>query len=373
MSFPQHDSSNELLDAFAARFVNRTRPYAVQQEDGTYRWRYEEVTSLMVSAQLQGELTLALSSSNEAGQCRWVCLDVDAQDGLPHLLRIRATLAQRGQPALVEAIRRGGHLWLFLEGPQLVATVRAAIYVALDVVRLEVPKLPDFELYPDETNAPHTFGHAVRLPLGVHRLTGGRYALFDEYGLPCAFTSNNAALQFAIGWPNVPMSVVLDLAATWVDTLGKPVDSASIQVQAPCAPGDRTQSSKVSTRSIVIRWVDAEISPLDLLDELAPDTEMLRRGQGYLGWCPFHDDRAADGHGHPGTPSFYVVHNARYGWSWRCLSTNCVHSQGPMRHTFRLLQELTSLDTLATIQLAAERWSQINGRLEQYAQDRGGN
>jgi hypothetical protein len=106
----------------------------------------------------------------------------------------------------------------------------------------------------------------------------------------------------------------------------------------------------------VIRWVDAHVSPLTVLDELAPTSAPHRSGQGYLAWCPFHDDRAPDAGGCPGTPSFYVVHNARFGWSWRCLSPNCLHHSGPLRHTFRLFQELLQLDVRAAIRAAAVHW-----------------
>jgi hypothetical protein len=110
----------------------------------------------------------------------------------------------------------------------------------------------------------------------------------------------------------------------------------------------------------MIRWVDAHISPLDLLAEYAPDTQMRPRGQGYLGWCPFHDDKALDAQGQPGTSSFYVVHNARHGWSWRCLSTNCRHHDGPMRHSFRLFQELNGLDVAGALVVAVLRWPEAD-------------
>ena len=106
----------------------------------------------------------------------------------------------------------------------------------------------------------------------------------------------------------------------------------------------------------MIRWVDAYISPLDLLAEYAPGAQMRRQGEGYLGWCPFHDDTAPDACGQPGTPSFYVVHNGRYGWSWRCLSTNCPQHEGPMRHSFRLFQELNGLDVAGALVVAVLRW-----------------
>jgi hypothetical protein len=114
----------------------------------------------------------------------------------------------------------------------------------------------------------------------------------------------------------------------------------------------------------VIRWVDAHVSPLDLLDELCPQSEMRIAGQGFVGWCPFHDDRAPDERGEPGTPSFYVVHNARYGWSWRCLSSNCAYAEGPMKHSFRLLQELLGLDVRSAIGAAYARWIGELGNLD---------
>src|SRR5262249_2947583 len=114
----------------------------------------------------------------------------------------------------------------------------------------------------------------------------------------------------------------------------------SDQAIHPPAPAyaPSSMSAPFSTTSAVIRWVDAQVNLLDLLEELAPATDMRLAGQGYLGWCPFHDDQAPDAAGDPGTPSFYVIHNSRYGWSWRCLSTNCAPSERPMRHSFRLFQ-----------------------------------
>jgi len=111
----------------------------------------------------------------------------------------------------------------------------------------------------------------------------------------------------------------------------------------------------------VICWVDAHVSPLDLLDELCPQSEMRVTGQGFLGWCPFHDDRAPDERGEAGTASFYVVHNRRHGWSWRCLSSNCPFAEGPMKHSFRLLQELLGLDARAAIGAACARWPDVAG------------
>jgi hypothetical protein len=116
----------------------------------------------------------------------------------------------------------------------------------------------------------------------------------------------------------------------------------------------------VGTSSSVIRWVDSYVAIPALLDELAPDCELQRAGRGYLGWCPLHDDRAPDAQGRPGTPSFYVVHDRRYGWSWRCLSANCAHAFGPLRHPFRLFQELLGLSCAGAILAACARWPEAD-------------
>jgi hypothetical protein len=71
--------------------------------------------------------------------------------------------------------------------------------------------------------------------------------------------------------------------------------------------------------------------------------------------------RARDAAGQPGSPSLYVVRDRRYGWSWRCLSTNCAQSVGPMRHSFRLWQELLDVSVASAIVEARRRWAAAAG------------
>jgi hypothetical protein len=346
------------LERWWERFVNRPIPYAVQQEDGTYRWVYDPCTASLLSAHLQGALTVALASTDARGACRWVCLDVDAPGMLPQLLTLSRALAELSLPGLVEASRRGGHLWLFFDAPLPAVAARFTIAKALEHVSADGVEIPTHERYPD-VSGPGGIGHAMRLPLGIHRKTGRRYPLFDEDGLPCAFTSPARAATFVLNTPVI--------SSTWGQrqweqyrsdrqSLGRHVVASARVLPVASATTAQAPSQGIGTRSAVIRWVDAEVSPLDLLAELAPECELKRQGSGYLGWCPFHDDRAADEDGRPGSPSFYVVEDRRFGWSWRCLSTNCSISLGPMKHSFRLLQELLELSVAATIHEARRRW-----------------
>jgi len=374
---------DQVLEDWLRLFVNRELPYAVQQVDGSYRWVHEPLTPALLAAHLAGETTLALSSSDARGRCRWACLDVDVPGGLPQLLAVREALVELELPGLVEASRRGGHLWLFFDDLLPTVAARHVVAAALTVLAAQGVEVPALELYPDGC-APGALGHAVRLPLGVHRKTGLRYPLFDAEGLPCVFTSSEKAVAFVLDAPKIAAA---PLRAQWeasVEEQAARVKAQRHHGQHDAGAHDGGQKGDtheddvlanpaqrwgrgvvvgrhVGTRSRVIRWVDAHISPLDLLAELVPDTELRRAGKGYLGWCAFHDDRARDVAGQPGSPSFYVIQDRRYGWSWRCLSTNCVQSVGPMRHSFRLWQELLGVSVSSAIVEAVRRWPTAGG------------
>jgi hypothetical protein len=334
-----------LLLEWERRFLTRRQPYARQQEDGSYRWVFQRLDRLALLAHLQGKETLALASRDELDQCRWICVDADAPEGLAQLRLVRQALETRGLSSLLEQSRRGGHLWLFFALPQPVPFATGVVHSLLDPLYTSGQLPQALEVYPDHTE----LGHAVRMPLGIHQRTGQRYPFLDSSGAPIAQEDLLGAMAFALAQPAIRPEQLHAFAAT----LGGASQSSRI---SPGTSSPSPQAVPSSTTSAVIRWVDAQVNLVDLLEELAPATDMRLAGQGYLGWCPFHDDRAPDANGDPGTPSFYVVYNTCYGWSWRCLSTNCTHSDGPMRHSFRLFQELLQLDVVSAIGAALVRW-----------------
>jgi hypothetical protein len=165
---------SSLLEGWRRLLVNRSQPHAVQQSDGTYRWR-EELCDLDVLARhLAGGLTLALSSTDARGLCKWICLDADAPDALHQLVALAQWLVADGLPGIVEASRRGGHLWLLFAEAVPATTARYAVREALDRAALAGVSLPCLEVYPDR-DAADGLGHAMRLPLGVHQRTHRRY------------------------------------------------------------------------------------------------------------------------------------------------------------------------------------------------------
>src|SRR5258706_4085794 len=104
-----------LLDGWRRVFVNRSQPYAVQQPDGTYRWRQEPCELDVLAGHLGGAPTLALASTDARGWCKWACLDADAADALPQLVALARWLAADGLPGVLEASRRGGHPLLLFD------------------------------------------------------------------------------------------------------------------------------------------------------------------------------------------------------------------------------------------------------------------
>jgi hypothetical protein len=342
-----------LAGGWFTRFVNRTSPYALQQPDGSYRWVYEDVTRDLLARHLAGEVTLALASANAQAQTRWVCVDVDVPCALPQLAALGDALEEQGLPNLVEESRRGGHLWLFFSELVPVHMARYLAHQALVHASQEGLEVPAYELYPLRASQ-ETIAQAVRLPLGIHRKTDQRYPLWDypaHDGRPATWSLDVAA-SLVLQVASIPATL---LRESWEARVPVAVRLTPLPVTPP--PEEPLPVSQGrGTRSPVIRWVDAQVNPLELLEELTPQTQMKRQGQGYLGWCPFHDDRAPDGRGRPGTPSFYVVHDQRYGWSWRCFSTNCRFRQGHMKHTFQLFQELLQRSVSSAILEAISRW-----------------
>lgn len=355
MTQPTLDSS--LLGAWRQLLLNRATPFARQQADGSYRWQYDVCDLAVLNAHLLGSATIAVSSADARGWCKWICVDVDGPDTWSHLVTLQRRLVAQALPCVLESSRRGGHLWFHLQDMAPAAIARAMVQEALEQLRRNGVVVPTYELYP-ETTAAGALAHAVRLPLGIHQLSRLRYPFLDATGQPQSARDVTLAVQTWLAQPRIPARQVQQHVAQGAPSLAEslhPARTAHALTQPPEACASSETGNK-STTSPVIRWVDAHVSLPNLLAELAPATELRAVGRGFLGWCPFHDDRAPDSDGAPGTRSFYVVHDDTFGWSWRCFSTNCTQSRGPLRHTFQFFEDILAIDARAAIGEALRCW-----------------
>src|SRR3989442_591832 len=158
----------ELVAAYASLFVHCWSQYAVQQRDGSY-WRVvEPLTLSLLSAHLEGRWTLGTYLLDACCQCAFAVFDADSADGLERLVGLAVELGQGGMPTLLEASRRGGHLWVHLAEPTPASVVRA--WLLPHALALGV------ELYPKQDElGPGGASSLMRLPLGIHRQSRGWY------------------------------------------------------------------------------------------------------------------------------------------------------------------------------------------------------
>jgi hypothetical protein len=177
----------EVVREYFRIFVNR-RAFTIQRQEPHpesgrhYYFRPKEkrtgkpisLTDRTLKQHLEGELTIALYAINPASQrCKWVAIDADYKDSMEDLLKLQYYLQEDKVQAALEMSKRGGHLWIFFEKPQLARECRIYIYDL--ALRLNVPVkgaglVEGIEVFPkhNELKAGE-FGNAIRGPLGIHR------------------------------------------------------------------------------------------------------------------------------------------------------------------------------------------------------------
>jgi hypothetical protein len=67
------------------------------------------------------------SHLDEHEQCAFAVFDADRADGLVRLAELAMELAAQGLPTILEASRRGGHLWVHMAEPTPAALVRSTL------------------------------------------------------------------------------------------------------------------------------------------------------------------------------------------------------------------------------------------------------
>jgi hypothetical protein len=156
----------DLVEAYASLFVHCWSQYAVQQRNGSY-WRVREPLTLqLLSAHLVGLYTLGTYLLDESQHCSFAVFDADSGDGLGRMVGLAMELARQGIPTILEASRRGGHLWVHLAEPTPARVVRAWLLPSAQALGIE--------LYPkQDTLGPDGACSLIRLPLGIHRQARG--------------------------------------------------------------------------------------------------------------------------------------------------------------------------------------------------------
>ena len=186
------------LERFIDTFVSRKSDFALQRNDGGYVRVGRPLTTQDIRAHLAGAHTLGSYVIDEHGNCRYAVFDADSEDGLDRLHAVQCQLTASGLASYLEQSRRGGHLWVLLMEPVRASLLRAWL----------LPLCPaGMEFYPKQDEGTG-YGSLMRVPLGVHRLTGKRYpfVVWERSGIVPVATTIQAALVWLAGRDRVRMS-----------------------------------------------------------------------------------------------------------------------------------------------------------------------
>lgn len=260
---------HEIVRQFALTFINQRRSYPVQLPDGSYVTVRESLRPSHIDRHLRGELTLGTYALDTESRANWISLDADNPDLHERLCVACSRLHTQGVPSYLELSRRGSHLWLFIE-KQSGTAARQFGHGIIQAFSLE-----GVELYPKQGVLKTGPGSLVRLPFGIHRLTGKRYHFVTPDGEPLASTIRQQVAL--LGQPRrVPNEIFAEFAQEG--------QTAEAQRREEFAPQCGTERRAVPVTGTVSERIKATISVKAFISQFV---DLNAQNRGY---CPFHDD-----------------------------------------------------------------------------------
>ena len=283
---PKIELAPELVQAYAETFIARYDRYPIQKPDGAYLAVRSPLHLSIVEGHLKGHITLGAYALDERSRASWVCLDADTPADWHALITLARSLSAQAVPSYLEASRpeRGGHLWLFLPAPLAGADTRRFGKQLLASMKLSL------ELYPKQDKLRTGPGSLVRLPLGIHRLSGRRYPFIQPDGSPLAPT-----LREQIALLAQPQRIPADFI------------TAVLQRAPPADPVFPTRPFKPLPKQRIVGATPSERikNRISVYEFVGQYVELDARG---MGLCPFHDDHVM---------SFGVNQDGNY---WHCFA-----------------------------------------------------
>ncbi len=271
--------------------MGRRNDFATQHQDGRYLRAGYPLTYDVIMQHLQGLLTIGTYVIDEYGLCHFAVYDDDTPDGLHTLHSLQTGLSGRGIPSYLEQSRRGAHLWVFLAAAVSPALLRSWLLPFCP---------PGVEFYPkqDALTPNRPYGSLVRLPLGVHRLSGARYPFVELVNrVPVLLAPS--MLDLLTLFPSFQRVTVPESIAPPESSMPPPVHTDipfSCQMASSVPPNIRAWCMQYDPLAVIGRFV--------ALDEKG------------MGCCPFgwHHDDGVDTH-----PSLWVYRpSASSVCCWYC-------------------------------------------------------
>jgi len=268
--------------ALERTFVQRWDIHARQLDDGRYICVHKPLNNNHLAAHLRGEITLGTYVLTAKSKARFIVMDADDDREFDDLLRLSRSIKVDEVPVHLELSRRGGHLWIFFERPVPGKDAREFGMGFMKAYRID-----GVELFPKQDRLSGGPGSLVRMPFGVHRLTGERYGFITPDGEPLAPTMLDQ-IQMLSSHESVSKGIIDSYRQHSLSLSPKAI------LDSPESPRE-TLSDRIKDSITVLEFVSRYV-------DLKPV------GSGAIGLCPFHEDH---------NPSFGVNDKGNY---WHCFA-----------------------------------------------------
>ncbi len=231
-AFYQGRRRRRAVERFMELFQGRPGAYARQWFDPKegkcgYFPVLEPLTPEVVEAHLQGKITVGQYLLDAEAMVRFAALDLDI--GKESVSRVREDAAHRqelaasmrtlmgrltaisselGIPLVFERSgHKGVHAWCFFEGP-VPAWAARGVLMALREAVSPLPPGINVEVFPKQvTLSKKGYGNLIKLPLGVHRVTGKKSVFLDHRGVPVP-----NSVDYLLEIQRIPADLVISLA-----------------------------------------------------------------------------------------------------------------------------------------------------------------
>ncbi len=171
-------------------FVGRRDIYAVQNEMGEYTATRRPLSPELLLAHCKGQRTIATYPANDIGNTPFAIIDIDRKDAPAEefALFVKRWLAHFRVPAFIEfSGRKGYHIWVIFKCWVPAAKATRLLSIAIRQHEAELGE-PGFQLEPPFPRQPRTTiehpGNSVKLPWGVHQVSGNFAYFVDDDFLP---------------------------------------------------------------------------------------------------------------------------------------------------------------------------------------------
>lgn len=166
-----------------SRLVGNRAAYAVQHDDGSWHPVREPLTAAVLRQHLAEELTVGTYIVVPPSSARTLVFDIDAEGQERYLqttgiLTVLEDLGLGKHLAMEDSGRKGAHIWVVAEEYMPAAT----LYRLGRGVRSEAG-YENMEVFPKQTEV-RDLGNLVKLPGGVHRVTGNQNNFMTDPPVP---------------------------------------------------------------------------------------------------------------------------------------------------------------------------------------------